>query len=99
MPAAMRCRAPNSGAALPAEVARWEPAAALYAGADGLEAYRRLAPRLARRLAPGGIACLEIGAGQEGAVRKLFEAEGFTVESRSDLNGIVRCLVLRHDRD
>lgn len=84
-----------AGAALPPDVARFEPAAALYAGGDGLEAYRLLAPRLGRRLAPGGIACLEIGAGQEGAVRALFEAEGFTVESRTDLNGIVRCLVLK----
>ena len=65
------------------------------AGADGLEAYRLLAPRLGRLLAPGGIACLEIGAGQEEAVRELVAAEGFTVESRTDLNGIVRCLVLK----
>ena len=41
----------------------------------------------------------EIGAGQEGAARALFEAEGFTVESRTDLEGIVRCLILRADRD
>jgi release factor glutamine methyltransferase len=89
----------EAGAALPPEVARWEPAAALYAGDGGLAAYRRLAPRLARLLAPGGIACLEIGAGQADAVRGLCVAEGFTVESRNDLEGIVRCLVLKVDRD
>ena len=54
----------EDGAALPPDVARWEPAAALFAGPDGLDAYRALAPRLARLLAPGGVACVEIGAGQ-----------------------------------
>lgn len=89
----------EAGAALPPEIARWEPAGALFAGADGLDAYRALAPGIGRLLAPGGIACLEIGAGQENAVRALFAAQGFTSESRSDLRGIVRCLVLRPDRD
>jgi release factor glutamine methyltransferase len=80
---------------LPADVAEFEPHAALFAGGDGLDAYRALAPQFARLLAPGGIACLEIGAGQEKAVSRLIAAAGFTIESRSDLNGIVRCLVLR----
>lgn len=89
----------ESGAALPPEVARWEPPAALYAGPDGLAAYRRLAPRLARLIAPGGIACLEIGAGQEEKVRALLAGRGVTIESRTDLRGIVRCLILRPDLD
>lgn len=87
------------GAALPPDVAAFEPAAALYAGADGLDAYRALAPQLARLLAPDGIACIELGAGQEKAVRALFVAAGFTTESRSDLNWIARCLVLGLDRE
>lgn len=88
----------EEGAALPPDVAAFEPAAALYAGADGLDAYRALAPRLARLLTPGGIACVELGAGQAHAVRALFAAEGFTTESSSDLNGIARCLILKLDR-
>jgi release factor glutamine methyltransferase len=84
----------EAGADLPPDVARYEPAAALYAGADGLDAYRALAPQLARLLAPGGIVCLEIGAGQQAAVSALMAAAGFTIESRTDLNGIVRCLIL-----
>ncbi|MBV9882434.1 MAG: peptide chain release factor N(5)-glutamine methyltransferase [Sphingomonadaceae bacterium] len=84
----------EASADLPADVARYEPTAALYAGADGLDAYRSLAPQFARLLAPGGIVCLEIGAGQQEAVSALMAAEGFTIESRKDLSGIVRCLIL-----
>jgi release factor glutamine methyltransferase len=78
-------------------VVDWEPAMALFGGADGLDHYRALAPQFARLLAPGGIVCLEIGAGQQSAVSALMAAEGFTIESRSDLNGIVRCLILSVD--
>lgn len=88
----------EQAAELPPAVARHEPAAALYAGADGLDDYRALAPKLAPLLAPGGVACVEIGAGQEKAVSGLFAAEGFTIESRRDLRGIVRCLVLTFAR-
>ena len=84
----------EQGADLAPEVALWEPAQALYAGADGLEALRVLAPQLPRLVAAGGIACIEIGAGQAAAAAALFEAQGFTVSSRNDLNGVARCLVL-----
>jgi release factor glutamine methyltransferase len=84
----------EAGAALPRDVSEWEPHEALFAGADGLHAYRRLAPQLRRLLAPGGIACVEIGAGQEAAVSALFSVEAFTISSRKDLNGHVRCLLL-----
>jgi len=89
----------EQGAALPRDVADFEPRGALYAGADGLDAYRALAAQLAGLLAPGGIVCLEIGAGQDAAVAALMAGEGFTIESRKDLNGIVRCLVLGLDRE
>ena len=75
------------------EVAQWEPRLALDGGEDGLEAYRRLAPAIARRLAPGGGAFLEIGAGQERAVEAVMAAsslERFVRET--DLAGIIRCL-------
>lgn len=89
----------EQGAALPPDVAHWEPAAALFAGADGLDAYRVLAPRLASLLAPKGVACVEIGAGQLISATSLFSAQGFTIESRRDLRGIERCLLLTVDRD
>lgn len=85
----------EESAPLPSDVADWEPAGALYAGADGLDDYRRLAPRIGRLLAPGGIACVEIGAGQDAAAGGLFAEAGFTVSSRADLNGVTRCLILR----
>jgi release factor glutamine methyltransferase len=89
----------EDGAALPPDVARWEPAAALYAGPDGLDAYRVLAPRLAWLLAPKGVVCVEIGAGQLISATALFAAQGFTIESRRDLKGIERCLLLTIDRE
>jgi release factor glutamine methyltransferase len=83
----------EQGAPLDAEVADWEPAEALYAGADGLDAYRRLAPMLPDLLATEGLACIELGAGQAEAASKLFQAEGFRVSTRSDLAGLPRCLL------
>jgi release factor glutamine methyltransferase len=85
-------------AVLMPDVANWEPKRAIYAGDDGLDAYRWLAPELGKLLAPGGVACVEIGLGQVKPVSALFAAQGFTIESRSDLGGIIRCLVLTLDR-
>ena len=88
----------EDGATLAPEVADWEPAEALYAGRDGLDAFRALAPRLPQLLAPGGLACVEIGIGQHSAASSIFAAAGFTISSRNDLNGVARCLILRLDR-
>jgi release factor glutamine methyltransferase len=86
----------QAGADLPPSVARYEPAEALYAGADGLDDYRRLAPQIARLLAPVGVACVEIGAGQDHAVAALFRAAGLQASTRPDLAGIPRCLLVTH---
>ncbi|MGQ0558938.1 MAG: peptide chain release factor N(5)-glutamine methyltransferase [Sphingosinicella sp.] len=83
-----------SSDSLPAEVAQWEPAAALYAAGDGLAAFCVLAPLLRQWLAAGGIAVVEIGVGQREAAAAIFSQRGFTVSSRLDLKGIPRCLVL-----
>ena len=89
----------EAGAALPPDVAALRAGRRALAGADGLDAYRALAPRFARLLAPGGVACVEIGAGQSDRVRNFFAAEGFTIKSRNDLSGIERCLLLTLDRE
>ncbi|WP_085808392.1 peptide chain release factor N(5)-glutamine methyltransferase [Sphingomonas sp. TZW2008] len=83
-----------AAAALPHEVADYEPASALFAGADGLDDYRRLAVTLGPQIAPGGVACVEIGADQGQSAPPLFRAEGLTVTVRRDLAGRDRCLVI-----
>ncbi len=80
---------------LPPDVADWEPASALFAGDDGLDDYRTIAPALGPQLTPGGIACIEIGHTQRAAVTALFEREGFGVDCRADLAGRDRCLIVR----
>lgn len=76
------------------DVGGYEPAGALFAGADGLDDYRRIIPDLPRMLAPGGLAVLEIGHTQHISVRELAEAAGFTVACRQDLGGRDRVLLL-----
>ena len=77
------------------EVARFEPLAALDGGADGLDAYRALAPQIARLCGPAGRAAVEIGAGQAAAVARILAVAGLNrVASTADLAGIERCLIL-----
>lgn len=83
-----------TGEVLPRDVVDWEPVSALFAGSDGLDDYRAIAPVLLPQLAPGGVACIEVGATQAAAASALFAAEGFAVFVRRDLAGRDRCLVL-----
>jgi release factor glutamine methyltransferase len=76
------------------EVRDYDPAMALDGGADGLDAYRLIANDARRLLAPGGGLTVELGVGQEGAVRALFTKAGLNVGgARPDLAGIPRALV------
>ena len=77
----------GTGEDLGPEVRDHEPAGALFAGADGLDDYRRIVPDLPRLIAPGGIAVLEIGWTQGAAVSALVEAAGLTPALRKDLGG------------
>jgi release factor glutamine methyltransferase len=78
------------------EVRDFEPAMALFAGKDGLDAYRILADEFNRLLQPDGAACLEIGEGQADTVEALFLQAGFpSIRRRQDLAGIDRCLILK----
>ena len=70
-----------------------EPASALFAGVDGLDDYRRIAPDLPRLLAPGGMAAIEIGHAQKDAVSFLLAEQGLSVAVRRDLAGHDRCLI------
>ncbi|GGB19677.1 release factor glutamine methyltransferase [Sphingomonas metalli] len=84
-------------AALPTEVARHEPAAALFAGPEGLDDYRRLAPVFATLLAPGGAVLLEIGFDQAEPVGALLREQGFTSRLHRDLGGRPRVIVAIRD--
>jgi release factor glutamine methyltransferase len=84
----------EADAALDAQVADYEPAAALFAGPEGLDDYRVLIPQLRALMNPGGVAILEIGANQAGAVSALAAAAGFTATLRRDLGGRARALIL-----
>ncbi len=78
------------------DVREHDPAAALDGGPDGLACYRALAADLPRLLAPGGIACFEVGQGQDGDVARLMRAAGLGgIATRADLGGIVRTVLAR----
>ena len=89
----------GTGEPLDREVAEFEPASALFAGADGLDDYRRIVPALADLLAPGGSAHLEIGHAQADVVMAMGAAAGFVPELRRDLAGRPRCVSLRATAD
>ena len=80
-------------ASLAPEVRDYDPALALDGGVDGLDGYRAIAADTRRLMAPGGRLIVELGAGQEAAVRALFTKAGLTVAAaRDDLAGIPRAL-------
>jgi release factor glutamine methyltransferase len=58
------------------EVRDHEPRLALDGGADGLDAYRTIAPQILAVLRPGGMFAVEIGLGQSEAVETLFRRAG-----------------------
>ena len=76
------------------QVRDWEPAVALFAGDEGLDVYRRLIPQARRLLRPGGWLLMEIGHGQEEALRDLL-ADWREVQFVADLQGIPRVAVAR----
>ena len=85
----------ESEADIDRQVRDYEPSEALFAGADGLDDYRRLAPQIARLLGNQNIAVVEIGHDQADAVSALFEAERLVISIKTDLGGRDRCLIVR----
>ncbi|MFT3968055.1 MAG: peptide chain release factor N(5)-glutamine methyltransferase [Sphingobium sp.] len=81
------------------QVADHEPYGALFAGVDGLDCYRMLAPQTARLLTPGGVALFEIGHDQGESVPALFVEAGFQPLVLHDLGGRPRCVKLVGDPD
>ena len=76
-------------------VVAFEPVEALFAGPEGLDEYRRLAPQIGRLLAPGGLAAIEIGFDQAESVGELVRAQGLEPTVAMDLGGRPRALIIR----
>lgn len=80
-------------ASLEREVREHDPLAALDGGADGLDAYRKIAAGAFAHLEADGIVAVEIGFGQEVDVTAIFGAAGFDlVAEAEDLAGRTRAL-------
>jgi len=79
---------------LQAEVRDYEPAMALYAGADGLDIYRRLIPQAEAVLKAGGRLAMEFGFGQRERLRELLK-EWEDVRFVEDYAGIPRVVLAR----
>jgi len=83
----------NEITSLAPEVKNYDPTVALDGGDDGLAAYRAIAADAKRLLVPGARMFVELGAGQEAAVRDLFTNVGLIAGiARTDLAGIPRVL-------
>ncbi|WP_442955412.1 peptide chain release factor N(5)-glutamine methyltransferase [Parasphingorhabdus sp.] len=77
------------------EVADFEPHEALFAGPQGMDDYHIIIPALDSLLADKGVALLEIGYDQADAVTQLAMKYGYVVESKRDLGGNDRMVLLR----
>jgi release factor glutamine methyltransferase len=71
-----------------------EPDEALFAGKEGLDAYRALAPQMPRLLNKGGLAAVEIGYDQGDAVTRLLARDGLHARIVPDLAGRPRAVLL-----
>lgn len=81
-------------AELDASVREHEPPGALFAGPDGLDAYRTLVPQLPALLTAEGVAVVEIGWRQAEAVSAIARRAGFTTELRRDLADRSRAVIM-----
>jgi release factor glutamine methyltransferase len=85
------------GTPLMPDVARHEPAGALFGGPDGLGPYRLLLPEVRRLVAPGGVALFEFGEGQADALVAMAAGLGLVARTVADLAGRPRALVIAID--
>jgi release factor glutamine methyltransferase len=82
-------------ASLPPEVRDYEPADALFSGADGLDCIRELISAAPGRLHSGGWLIFECGVGQDGAIRGIMARTRALrlVDIGPDLAGIPRTVI------
>jgi len=79
------------------DVKDFEPRLALDGGPDGLDVYRRLLQEIPGVLAPEGVVCLEIGAGQADCLCQEVAAFNFfeVIKVQPDLQDIPRMICLQ----
>ena len=82
---------------LQAEVER-EPALALFAGAEGLDFYRRIAREAPGHLPDGGWLCLETGDGEAENVSAMLQKDFEQIRVICDLGGLPRVVSARKRR-
>ena len=82
------------GAELGAGVREYEPDEALFAGAEGLDAYRALAPQIPRLLSKGGLAAVEIGSEQAAPVTEILGRDGLESRVAKDFGDRDRAVLL-----
>jgi release factor glutamine methyltransferase len=78
-----------------AGVREFEPDEALFAGKEGLDSYRALAPQLPRLLNEEGLAVVEIGFDQADAVQRLLARNGLHATVAQDIAGRDRAILLK----
>jgi release factor glutamine methyltransferase len=78
-------------------VREYEPDEALFAGADGLDAYRTLSSQLPALIEAGGLAAVEIGHDQADDVTRILARDGLQSRVVQDLGGRPRAVLLTHD--
>lgn len=71
---------------------QFEPRAALFGGADGLEFYRASINKWSEHLNLDGRMIFEVGYNQAGKVSQLFNSSQFEIEVKKDLAGKQRCV-------
>lgn len=84
----------ESGAELAPSLSQHEPAGALFAGPEGLDAYSSLLPKLRAVLTSDGVALIEIGASQAEQVSRIAAESDFVAILHHDLAGRPRVLEL-----
>ena len=82
--------------AISPEVINYDPEIALFAGSDGLDAYKKIIPSLSKFLNPEGFVVLEIGASQSNQVKDLMNSSGFfDLKTVKDLSGKDRLIAAK----
>lgn len=80
------------------DVRDFDPPLALFAGADGLDAFRAIMPQLSGLLAWGGLVAFECGAGQAEKLAEMLVFSGLDgVVARADLAGHARVVSGRRE--